>query len=639
MGIGAALIRFLKLRHGSQNTTDNDKVTHLFVDMNAIVHYCLRKSYGKDLEKVIGDSVVYKLRSIQHQLPNVESIFLCFDGPGTRSKITMQRQRRKRGEDGRAQVIKTDITPGTPFMGAIKQRMIEYAKNTMHEVPKIESIYVSATDRYGEGEFKIFEYIHSRKWPSNTCIAISSDDSDTKLYAMLTDVNIYVKGMHEMLNISGFKKGLANTVPHRDAHFAFLNSLRGNDLVPGLVGYHFESTWDGYAALESKEGLYNMQTREINWSMFIDVLNCNEFVVSSLIKSLEKRLQRKLGHSVKVVDNNAMVNLDGKTYGPFEVPKHSRGSSYSVYLMLMDSNHPVWQGFFKTLSGSDMLATKARIDAAYAQITPQLPIGSPPPPIDTYIEGLVWHMDYIHGKCTNFEYYYPTQSGPRIQDLKRYSINTPATRAVLQVSLPLTPLQFNLALSHENNIQRVNPIFHPMYQELEHFHKSEDVSFNAWSQPGALEALRESFMKHLKVESLTEFESGQLQFSPTTHFFKVKDIIYRREEMFQAGNQLAEYTQPEFVVKVKAPNPTVPPSSNAAKPLGHSTFKPKPKQPILDYASVKVKASPSSSSPTPNMPFKLFYSTTSSSSSFRPHVPQQQMALGYLRVGLGLLKK
>lgn len=52
------------------------------------------------------------------------------------------------------------FTPGTEFMHKLKDALILFAARYLHS-SKLVKVIVSGSDREGEGEYKLFEYLHN----------------------------------------------------------------------------------------------------------------------------------------------------------------------------------------------------------------------------------------------------------------------------------------------------------------------------------------------------------------------------------------------------------------------------------------------------------------------------------------------
>ncbi|EFA85923.1 hypothetical protein PPL_01155 [Heterostelium album PN500] len=464
------------------------KADHVFIDMNGIIHKQVRRNSNSELtvDRVKRD-LIDTLKNIMKGsgvFYHTKSIQFIFDGPGSRSKILLQRKRRsKKIEDlVDTKVNASLITPGTSFMGEMKQLLLDYSKKLLRESQNLnlKDIHVSGSDRWGEGEFKIFEHINSMNWKENTNVSIFTCDSDTILYALLSDANIRIHDLYDpksYKDISKLKQELSLLVPQRDkkqvfVDFVLINLFRGNDLLPALQSFNFDSVWQAYVSSPDKLGVYNLETSEINWELLLDLLSKNRIINSpqtkisivgefrTLLAVLARDLKReeKLDFQLSMLEvgEKNVVDIvgvfDGQTFKEERV-KSDTQTKTRFLKKFFDIDHPFWTKY-------KPLLTREQID------------------------GLVRRM---------------------------------ATSMANYVT----------ANAEEPSIE----------------HLLQHVSTDAWKHPEALDQLNQSFKKYVDTSKLTEFENSQLSFHPTLHLSKHNNSIFLREEILNSK----QYTSPKHL--------------------------------------------------------------------------------------------
>jgi 5'-3' exoribonuclease 1 len=151
------------------------KVNNLYLDANSIIYDCVHKIdfsnlVESDSETIQGD-VFRKIDEYIALLNPDSNVYIAFDGVAPTAKLEQQRQRRYKSkvQADLAKAVyngkKADawntaaITPGTKFMASLntglRKRFNDPAKYNL------KNLILSPSDRYGEGEHKLFEYIRA----------------------------------------------------------------------------------------------------------------------------------------------------------------------------------------------------------------------------------------------------------------------------------------------------------------------------------------------------------------------------------------------------------------------------------------------------------------------------------------------
>jgi 5'-3' exoribonuclease 1 len=169
------------------------KINNLYMDCNSIIYDAVYKINFSKLDdtdvSVICSNVFSKIDEYIALLQPDTNVFIAFDGVAPVAKLEQQRQRRYKSAY-QAEITKTifkntkpdawntaAITPGSEFMvnlnSKIRQRYTDPAKYG------VKNLILSPSDRSGEGEHKLFEYI--RNFPeqhNNNTTVIYGLDAD-----------------------------------------------------------------------------------------------------------------------------------------------------------------------------------------------------------------------------------------------------------------------------------------------------------------------------------------------------------------------------------------------------------------------------------------------------------------------------
>ncbi|ORM40881.1 5'-3' exoribonuclease 1 [Babesia sp. Xinjiang] len=173
-----------------------DGFDNLYLDVNGIVHNCSHSieelCQGIRCEEDIFILIFQYINNLVKIVRPRQLLYLAVDGVAPRAKIVQQRDRRYRSardrnknevifktmqeeQDPQVKVEEKDenqfkfdpieITPGTPFMQRLSDRLKYFAHMMIHEnkFSRNLKIVVSGSDVPGEGEHKIMEYIRNDK--------------------------------------------------------------------------------------------------------------------------------------------------------------------------------------------------------------------------------------------------------------------------------------------------------------------------------------------------------------------------------------------------------------------------------------------------------------------------------------------
>ena len=199
-------------------------VQRLFLDYNGIVYKALPKVLAKFANKnpttalfekdLIKEVISYTQHLISDIVKPEKMVYIAFDGPAPRAKMTQQRSRRyksiilsdfKKKMKDKYKIENSafswdgspNISPGTPFMGKLYMELLRVIKEHKF-TPYSENVQIVFSDSNypGEGEHKIMPVIKELNRETatmNDTIAIYSSDADLIVLSMLTHKNnIYI---------------------------------------------------------------------------------------------------------------------------------------------------------------------------------------------------------------------------------------------------------------------------------------------------------------------------------------------------------------------------------------------------------------------------------------------------------------
>ena len=161
----------IKRYHKSSLNVDN-----LYLDCNSIIYDAYAKMKIDELTESIVSSIIKAvILKIEYYIQTIEpkkQVIIAFDGVAPVAKLEQQRSRRYKSwyqnvftkdlfkNDKPDPWNTTAITPGTKFMAELNASVsAHFASNTGPSSMKGVNIVVSGSNRVGEGEHKLFDYI------------------------------------------------------------------------------------------------------------------------------------------------------------------------------------------------------------------------------------------------------------------------------------------------------------------------------------------------------------------------------------------------------------------------------------------------------------------------------------------------
>jgi len=418
------------------------QVNNLYLDANSIIYDCVHKiDFSKlvesDAETIQGD-VFRKIDEYISLLNPDSNVYIAFDGVAPTAKLEQQRQRRYKSrvqaDLAKAVLKKPDpwntaaITPGTKFMASLnaslRKRFNDPAKYNL------KNLILSPSDRYGEGEHKLFEYI--RAFPDqhkeqNTVIygldadlimlainhlpvskniylfretphfiqSISSELQPNETYLM--DIPELAKALVIEMNPPLEKVEPNSKVDNRMYDYIFLCFFLGNDFMP-----HFPSV--------------NIRTGGVD-----KMLNAYKATIGSTNENLTNGKQIYWGNVRKIVQHladleeqhikaeSALRDKRERLRIPDETPedKIKKFDALPTYERVIekyiDPKTPNWQSrYYKSLFDIEIDEVRKK----------QICIN--------YLEGLEWTMKYYTSGCPDWRWCYHYNYPPLFSDLLKY---------------------------------------------------------------------------------------------------------------------------------------------------------------------------------------------------------------------------
>lgn len=402
------------------------KCDRLFLDFNGIIHTVFqkikhevdKKMPTETFEEYMNSMIISYTEEILSYVKPKELVYICIDGVAPLPKIQQQRKRRYLStwlksnlqEDGYVWDSNA-ISPGTKYMKKLNDYLRNYIKNTTRHF----EIILSDSSQQGEGEHKIFDYIHFHG-DTNYIDVIYGLDADlimlsiicskSKKY-LLREPQHYSNQHHQQhtpflwFNVDKFKESLLAFYNYKlDIHsYVFLCFLVGNDFLPNLSFLSIHN--DG---IQKIIDTYMRILEENNFSMKIifqntsDKFEINYDILTRIMEELCKREDDEMKTIHKQYYDKNMIfktnKLKLENYGLFnkdnsckQIFKHNNWRFYYYY------------NLFDTNNYSDNIICNVS---------------------ESYVHGLQWTTNYYFNKEYKNNWYYSFNYSPTMLDVYNF---------------------------------------------------------------------------------------------------------------------------------------------------------------------------------------------------------------------------
>ena len=411
----------------------NVKVDKFFLDSNSIVYDALfnveYKGDSEQFEKEIIEFVCEKIKNYIDQISPKKLAYIAFDGVAPVAKLDQQRSRRyKSWYQSRLKNAsnwdRTAITPGTKFMNKLNTRVEEYLKKNKKKLSCKEIIF-SGSDKEGEGEHKIFEYIRNNKGGNVVVYGLDADLIMLSINHVPHVDNIYlfretpefIKSLDDtldpnelyILEIENFKRELiyymnGDKIPKGEQEinkihdYIFITFMLGNDFMPHFPALNIrtngiDTLMECYRNVIGEKGLNITNGNQIYWKNYrklvMELARHEEMYLQTEYKTRNKMEKRVISSYHEKDEDERLLSCPcverevEKYINPFDEYWEAR-----YYDMLMD------------------------IDYRDKEAIKKLCLN--------YIEGLEWTFKYYSEGCVDWRWTYRYSYPPLLKDLQNY---------------------------------------------------------------------------------------------------------------------------------------------------------------------------------------------------------------------------
>jgi len=420
------------------------KTNNFYLDCNSVIYEVIHnidfKIIKEDESDLIIKNVFIKIDEYINIIKPTDNLFIAFDGVAPVAKLDQQRERRYKSlfqtkisrsiyKDTKPDPWNTSaITPGTLFMKKLNEKVIKYYSD-----PKkynLNTIIVSTSANYGEGEHKIFDYI--RRFPEQ-----HNADTTTIIYGLDADLimlginhipvcnNIYlfretphfihsinselepnkeyILDLPELaknitLNMNNGEKLSSEQKTNRLYDYIFMCFFLGNDFMPHFPSINIrtggtDKMLHAYKAVIGNTNDNLCDGKKIFWKN-----------VRKLVCYLAEQEEDNFKNEMKLRDKKEKYKLADETcddkYKKFDnIPTYER--SLEKHINPFNNN---WRArYYETLF---------HIDYQDEERMKQICVN--------YLQGLEWTMKYYTSGCADWRWCYNYNYPPLLSDLMHY---------------------------------------------------------------------------------------------------------------------------------------------------------------------------------------------------------------------------
>ena len=421
------------------------KVDNLYLDCNSIIYDAYSKmEFDKLTENVavsIIKRVIIKIEEYISLINPSKTVIIAFDGVAPVAKLEQQRSRRYKSwyQNEISKIIfkkekedvwnTTAITPGTNFMTELNSMVTEHFNTESYSRLKVDKIFVSGSNKVGEGEHKIFNYIrvNPNKHLTETTI-IYGLDADLIMLSInhlpiCPNIYLFRETPHFIQSIDSSLEPESNyylDIPElTNAIISYMNNDReltleqqknkvydyiflcfflGNDFLPHFPAINIrtggvDKMVNAYKATIGNTDEYITDGKIINWN------NLRKVVL--FLANLEEEFIIKEHRSRNNKERYLLPeNTPEEKYKKFEsTPLYERDIEKFI-----NPVKPNWQSrYYNGLFGLTKTDEDKISDIAV-----------------NYIQGLEWTMKYYSTGCPDWRWKYKYNYPPLLQDLIKH---------------------------------------------------------------------------------------------------------------------------------------------------------------------------------------------------------------------------
>lgn len=470
-------------------------VDNLYIDGNSIVYDAYNKmDFDKLTESVavsIIKSVILKIEEYISTVNPSKTVIIAFDGVAPVAKLEQQRSRRYKSwyqNEITKMIFKkekddswntTAITPGTKFMAELNDAVSKHFNSDSFTRLNVRNIIVSGSNKVGEGEHKIFDYMRMNleKHSIETTVIYGLDADLIMLsinhLSICPNIYLFRETPHFIQSIDSSLKPDANyflDIPeltnaivknmnndreltseqqkNKVFDYIFLCFFLGNDFLPHFPAVNIrtggvDKLLNAYKATIGDTNEYITDGKIINWN--------NVRKVVKFLADLEEEFIIKEHRSRNSKEKRLMPeNTPEEKFKKFEAtPVYERDMEKYINPVKPNWQARYYNGLFGIKEG--VIEEEDKIcDIAV-----------------NYLQGLEWTMKYYTTGCPDWRWKYKFNYPPLLKDLIKY---IPVFNKEFVPNKPANPVSEMVQLCYVLPRSSLNLIPSKLYFELLRHH-------------------------------------------------------------------------------------------------------------------------------------------------------------------------
>ena len=505
MGIPSYFSYIVKNYHRLLKKTSqyNLSFDNFYLDCNSIIYDAVHNIDFTQLQESDTNTIIHSvIRKIDEYILLIKpttQVFIAFDGVAPVAKLEQQRCRRYKSiyQNQISKTIfkntkpdpwnTTAITPGTLFMQKLNEKIRNHYKDPT--VYHLKRIYLSLSDKYGEGEHKLFDFLRTfSEYHSKTSTVIYGLDADLIMLCInhlpiSPHIYLFRETPHFIKNISSeleadetyvidipelahiitveMNHGEENITTEQQKNrmydYIFLCFFLGNDFMP-----HFPSINIRTGGIDKMINAYKATLGGTNQNLY-DGKKIVWKNVRKLVEFLIQQEEKYFQEEMKLRDKRERTHYPEETHED----KFKKFDALPTYDRAVEKYinpfQPGWERrYYKSLFFVNIDDTRKK------QIC------------TNYLEGLEWTMKYYTTGCADWRWCYHHHYPPLLSDLIHYIPYFDIEFIINQPAQPVSELvQLCYVLPKQSLTLLPEKLYKNLMEKKGHWYKT-DCEF-AWS--------------------------------------------------------------------------------------------------------------------------------------------------------------
>ena len=423
---------------------DTTKLTidNLFFDLNCLIHPCCHNLVDENEMFIKILDSIHKIIKVTN--PN-KLVYIAIDGPCPKPKMIQQRLRRFKSAKEKKEWDTNKITPGTEFMENLENYLLK-------NINIKQNLIFSSSNKPGEGEHKIYDYIRSNKSNDNCVYGLDADlimlslISDYKIYLLRETTEYRIEELdteYVYLDIDNLKKCIIRNIKPIEYNlddktllndYIFICFILGNDFIQ-----HTPSINLRYDGLDILMNVYKLLCDKYLGNFYLTDLNdpdiINIYALKLFINELSLDENNRMNKILKIRDKQEI-----------KYKKIFRNTNDTKQFLGLINHKPILERHDEKKIFNDMnywqtnYYMKMIFDKCYSPAYEDILKEKIDDMCNNYLQSLYWCIHYYLRGCISWRFSYNYYTAPCLNDLNKYMKNIDNIN-IIRDDMPYTPLE------------------------------------------------------------------------------------------------------------------------------------------------------------------------------------------------------